>query len=52
MLEISILFNYVVAVIEYEPKDLIKNQPVGFVKRRNNILFDLTVIEFNMNMNE
>ena len=48
MLEISILFNCVVAVIEYKAKYLIENQPVWFVKRRNNILFDLTVIELNM----
>ena len=48
MLEILILLNCVVAVIEYKAKYLIKNQPVWFVERRNNTLFDLTVIEFNM----
>ena len=49
MLEILILLNCVVAVIEYKAKYLVENQLVGFVERRNKILFYFTVMEFNMN---
>ena len=33
----------------YRVRSKIFDQPVGFVVRRNNILFNLTVKEFNMN---